>query len=84
MRPRNHVHRHELADPAGRRRARIGGRLDRRDVAAHDGGHVPGADLFPADQRDLRRLDHGIGRLDHGDQPLGLDHSQRLSHSMPR
>ena len=56
-------------------------RVDGGDVAADDGGHVAGADLLPADQRDLRGLDHGIGRLDHGDQALGLDHSQRLSHS---
>jgi hypothetical protein len=43
-------------------------------------GHVAGADLLPADQRDLRGLDHGVGRLDHRDQTLGLDHPERLTH----
>ena len=80
VRARDDVHRHQLADAARRGGAGVGGRLHGRDVAAHDGGDVAGADLLPADQRDLRGLDHGVGRLDHGDQPLGLDHSQRLSH----
>ena len=80
MRPRDDVHRDELADAARGRGARVGGRLDGRDVAAHDGGHIAGADLLPADQRDLRGLDHGVGRLDHRDQALGFDHPQRLTH----
>ena len=81
MRARDDVHRHELADARGRGGAGVGRRLHGRDVAAHDGRDVAGADLLPADQRDLGGLDHGVGRLDHGDQALGFDHSQRLSHS---
>ena len=75
MRARDDVDGHQLADAARRRGAGIGRGLDRRDVAAHDGGHVAGADFFPADQRDLRRLDHRVGRFDHRDQTLGFDHA---------
>ena len=81
MRTRNDVHRHELADAARRGGAGVGRGLHGRDVAAHDGGHVAGADLLPADQRDLGGLDHGVGRLDHRDQPFGFDHPERLTHS---
>ena len=80
VRTRDDVHRHELADAPRRRGAGVGRRLHRRDVAAHDRGHVAGADLLPADQRDLRRLDHRVGRLDHRDQALGFDHPERLTH----
>ena len=80
VRARDDVHRHELADAARRGGAGVGRGLHRRDVAAHDGGHVAGADLLPADQRDLRRLDHGVGGLDHRDQALCFDHPERLTH----
>ena len=56
MRPRNHVDGHQLADASRSGRACVGGGLHGRDVAAHDGRHVARADLFPADERDLRRL----------------------------
>ena len=77
---RNDVDRDELAHPARRRSAGVGGRLHGRDVAAHDGGHVAGADLLPADERDLCRLDHRVGGLDHRDQTLRFDHPKRLTH----
>ena len=80
MRPRNHVHRHELADPARGGGAGVGGRLHRGDVATHDGRHVARADLLPADQRHLGGLHHGVGRFDHRDQPLGLDHAECFTH----
>ena len=80
VRARDDVDRDELADAARGGGAGVGRGFDGRDIAAHDGGHIAGADLFPADQRDLRGLDHGVGRFDHRDQPLRLDHSQRLTH----
>ena len=70
------------AEAAGRRRAGIGRRLHRGDVAAHDGRHVPGAYLFPADQRHLRGFDHRVGRLDHRDETFRLDHAERLTHAL--
>src|SRR5688572_3210819 len=80
VRPRNDVYGDELPDAPRRGRAGVGRRLDRRDIAADDCRYVAGPDLLPADQRDLGGLDHRVGRLDHGNQPLGLDHSQRLTH----
>ena len=80
MRARDDVHRHELADAPRRRGAGVGRGFHGRDVAAHDRGHVAGADLLPADQRDLGGLHHRVGRLDHRDQALGFDHPERLTH----
>src|SRR6186713_132297 len=80
VRTRNHVDGDELADPAGRGRARVGGRLDRGDVApAHD-GHVAGPDLLPAHDDHLRGLDHGVRGLDEGHETAGLDHSKCFTH----
>ena len=55
-------------------------RLHRRDVAAHDGGDEPSADLLVADELDLGRLDHGVGGFDHADETFDFDHSKRVSH----
>ena len=81
MRARDDVYRHELPHPPGRRGAGIGRRLDGRDVAANDRRHVPGADLFPADQRDLRRLHHRVSGFDHRHEPFRFNHAERLTHS---
>ena len=80
MRTRDDVDRHELADAARRGGAGVGRGLDRGDVAAHDGGHVAGADLLPADERHLGGLDHGVRRFDHRDETLGLDHPECFTH----
>src|SRR3954453_3022078 len=77
MRPRDDVYRNELADATGCRGARVRSGLYRRDVAANNRGHVAGANLLPADQRDLRGLHHGVSRFNHGDEALGFDHPQR-------
>ena len=79
VRPRDDVHADQLADASRRRRAGIGGRLHRSDVAAHDGRHQPGIDLLPADEHDVGGLDHRVGRFDHADQPARLDHAQRIA-----
>src|ERR1700730_6807355 len=81
MRPRNHVHRHQLTHPAGRCRARVGCRLHGGHIAPDDRGHIPGADLFPSDQRHLGSLHHCIRRLDHRDESFGFDHAERLTHA---
>ena len=78
VRAGNDVDRHQLADPPGRRRAGIGGRLHGADVAAHHDRDVAGADVFLADQDDVRRLHHGIGGLDRSDEPFCLDQPQRF------
>ena len=80
VRPGNDVHRHQLADAPRRGGAGIRRRLDGGDVAAHDRGHVAGADLFPPDQRHLGSLHHGVGRFNHRDQALGFDHAECFTH----
>src|SRR5687768_16817525 len=74
----------ELANTARRGSARIGRCFHGGDVAADDGSHVASADLLPPDESDLRRLDHGVSRLNHRDQALRLDHPERLTHRSPR
>ena len=64
MRPRDDLHADDLADAAGRRGAGVDGRLDRGHVADDQGRHQAAADLLPADQRHVRRLQHGVARLD--------------------
>ena len=48
--------------------------------AAHDGRDISGTNLFPADERDLRGLDHRVGRLDHRDQAFRFDHPECFTH----
>ena len=56
VRPRNDVHRHELADAARGGGAGVGRGLDRADVAADHHGDVAGADVLLADQTTLAAL----------------------------
>src|SRR5215831_9697095 len=73
VRPRNHVHRNQLADAFCAARSGLGGGLYRRDVASHDGSDVSTADLFVPNELDLGRLHHGVRCLHHPDEPFGLD-----------
>ena len=76
MRPGNDVDGDELADAAGGGRARIGRGLDRADVAAREHGDVAGADVFLADEGDVRGLDHRIGGLDGADEAARFNHAE--------
>ena len=78
VRPRDDVDRDQLADAPRGRGAGIGRGLHRADVAAHHDGDVAGADVFLADQDDVGRLDHRVGRLDRADQTRGFDESERF------
>ena len=71
----DHLDADHLADPAGRRGARVDRRLDRGDVARHERGDQAAADLLPADEVDVGRLQHRVAGLDQGDEPLALDHA---------
>ena len=53
----------------GGRRAGVGRGLARGHVALHEGGHQARADRLPAREGDARRLQHGVDRLEQGDQP---------------
>src|SRR5205814_641101 len=64
MGPWNDVDGDELADPASSGGAGIGSGFHRAHIATDHHGDVPGADVFLADQDDVRRLDHGVSRLD--------------------
>ncbi len=46
------------------------------DIAAYHHGHVAGADVFLANEHDVRSLDHRVGCLDSPNESFGLDHSQ--------
>src|ERR1043165_2095125 len=83
VRARDDVDADEFADAARGCGPGVGRGLDRRHVAAHDGGDEARADLLVADERDVGGLHHRVSRLDHRHQSLGLDHSQCfLRHSM--
>ena len=79
VRPGDHLDADDLADPAGRRGAGVDGRLHRRDVARHEGRDQAAADLVPADEVDVRRLQHRVAGLDQGDEPLAFDHAERFN-----
>ena len=58
--------------------ASVGG-LDRRDIADHDRGDERVADLgHGAGEFDVRRLEHGVGALDKGDEAARFNHSNCL------
>src|ERR1035437_5523980 len=50
-------------------------------VAPHHRGDIPRANFFPANQRDLGRLDHRVRGLNHRDQSAGLDHAECFAHA---
>src|SRR6202012_4720984 len=79
VRPGDHVGRHHLVD-------RLGGGFSGGHRGPHR-AHVPGhhdrdqapADLLPADQPDVGRLDHGVSGFGRPDQPERFDHAQGLA-----
>ena len=73
------MHRNKLADASRRRGTGIGCCLDRADIAAHQDRHVPRADVFRANQRDIGRFDHRVGSLDRADESAGFHHPERIS-----
>src|SRR5881394_996537 len=79
MRSRNDMHADEFAHSPCGRSARVCGGFHCSHIAAHHGGDVAGADLFPTDQTHFRGLHHRVGCFDHRHQPARLDHSQGLT-----
>ncbi len=76
---RDDVDADELADAPGRCGARVGGGFDRGDIAAHDGRHQARIDFLPADEHDVGRFHHGVGRLDHADKSARFDEAERVA-----
>ena len=81
MRPRDDVHGDQFADAPRRGGAGVGGGFHGGHVAAHHRGDIARADFFPADERDLGRLDHRVRGLNHRDQSAGLDHAECFAHA---
>src|SRR5690625_14638 len=79
VRPRDDVHRHEVAHALGCRRSGIGRRLHGPDVSSDHYGDITAADLFFADQADARSLDHGVGRFDRANESARFHHAERRS-----
>ena len=79
MRTGYHVNGDQLTDPPGGGCAGIGCRFDGADIAADEHGDVAGTDVLGADERDICRFDHGVGRFHRADEPAGLDHAQGIA-----
>ena len=67
-RARDDVHADQLSDAPSGCGSSVGRRLYRADIAADDGGDEPGIDFLPADEHDVGRLQHRVGRFDHPDE----------------
>ena len=80
MGPGNDVHADQLAHALSCRAARLHGGLDRTHVAADHHGDQAAADVLLADEMNVGRLDHGVGRLDGAHQPAGFNHAQCFLH----
>src|SRR4029079_2515502 len=78
-RARDHMDADELADAACRGCACIGRGLHGGDVAANDRSDQTGVDFLPADEQDVRRLDHRVGGFDHAHESAGLDEAERFA-----
>ena len=69
--PGNDVDADQFADAAGRGGARVGGGLDRADIAAHHARMTsPAPTNLLAGQHHVGGLDHGVGSFDRADQPF--------------
>src|SRR5580704_3517693 len=78
VRPRNYVHRHQLAYASRCCRARIGSSLHGAHVTSHHYGDEARANVLFADQNHVCGLHHRIRRFNRAHQPLRLDHPQRF------
>src|SRR5438034_3344357 len=76
------MNRDELADAARCSRSGIGRGFDGADIAADHDGDIPGANVFLADERDVRRLDHRVCGLDRSNQATSLHQPQCVAASV--
>ena len=80
MRPRNDVDADQFPHPAGGGRTGVGCRLDGAHIATHGDANQPCAHEFLALQDHVRRLHHGIGGFDCGDQTFRFNQAKGLHH----
>ena len=78
--PRNHVHTDELTHAFSRTCTSIRRRLNRCDITPNDHRGVATADLFVADQFNLRSFYHCIGRFNDSHKSSRLNHAQGVCH----
>ena len=68
----------EFTDPARRHGTGFCRGFDRADVTAHEYRHISVEQIFFADERDIRGLDHRVGSLNRPDETASFDHPQRF------
>ena len=69
----------QLADLAGGLGAGLDGRPHASHVTLDQSRDIRAADLHSAGEMHVGRFEHGVGRLDHSDQALGLDQAQGVA-----
>jgi hypothetical protein len=74
--PRDDVHANQLAYPAGGRCPGIRCSFNCAYISTHKNRHIPGADILFSKERDVRRFDHGVSRLNGSNKAFGLHHSE--------
>jgi len=74
VRPGNHLDARDFANPPCCRRTDVGSSFHRGDISLDEGRHQSAAHRNPSGKGHVGRLQHGIGRFEHGDQPFCLDH----------
>src|SRR5690606_26132751 len=72
----------ELADALGRLGAGVDRRLDAADVAFDHDGDKAAADLYLANDGDVRRFDHGVAGFDAADIATGFYHTDGITHDV--
>ena len=80
VRPCDDVRADQLADAFGGLGSGSDGRIHAADVAFDDDRDESAADLDLADERDVRRLDHGVAGLDAAGVAAGFYHSDGITH----
>ena len=76
MRARNHLHADDIAQLSSSAGTGVDGRFDSCHVTDEEAGDETAADLFPAEELDVRGLEGSVRRFDEGDETFGLDHAQ--------
>jgi len=71
---------YDLADGSRCFGSRLRGSSDGGYVTPDQGRHQPSSRRLPTQDSHVRRLDHGIGGLDHGDIATSLYHPQCVVH----
>jgi hypothetical protein len=72
----NHVDANQLSHTSCGGRSCVSCRFYRTDVPAYEDRDKTGADVFLADQLNVRSFDHRVSRFNGSDKAFGFNHSQ--------